>query len=176
MSSPFSDASGVLQCETQAGATSNALVGAFDMGLRCGSGVINYTSRVRIETLSDGTNRYDIFSGIANRSSFLNQTIVFRYSDNVNSGKWQIVTQGATADSGITVNAGQWYILKIVVNAAGTSAEFFINGVSVGTLGSLPLSSVALGAMYGFRKSLGTTNRNTYVDYQLASQDLNFTR
>jgi hypothetical protein len=176
MSASFSDARGVLQCETQASTTSNALVGAFDMGLRCGSGVINYTSRVRIETLSDGTNRYDIFSGIANRSSFLNQPIVFRYSDNVNSGKWQIVTQGATADSGIVVNVNQWYILRIVVNAAGTSAEFFIDGVSVGTLGSLPLSSVVLGAMYGFRKSLGATNRNTYVDYQLASQDLNFTR
>jgi len=176
MSSPFSDAAGVLQCETQASAISNALVGAVDMSLRCGSGVINFTSRVRIETLSAGTNRYDIFSGLANRASFLNQPICFRYSDNVNSGKWQLVTQGATADSGITVNAGQWYILKIVVNAAGTSAEFFIDGVSVGTLGSLPTSSFALGAMYGFRKSIGTTNRNTYVDYQLASQDLNFAR
>lgn len=51
---------------------------------------------------------------------------------------WIISTSngGVSTDTitGVTLtNGGVWQVLKIVINAAGTSAEFFIDGVSLGT-------------------------------------------
>lgn len=60
----------------------------------------------------------------------------FRYSDNINSGKWQGVCEGAntesTVDTGITYTAGTMRQLAVVVNAAGTSVQFYVDGVATG--------------------------------------------
>jgi hypothetical protein len=50
----------------------------------------------------------------------------------VNAGTPQIV------DTAINATTTAWVKLKIVINASGTSADFFINNAPVATLGSLP--------------------------------------
>lgn len=64
----------------------------------------------------------------------------FRYENGVNSGKWQAISSigGAddAADSGVTVAAGTFYRLKIVI-AADRTARMYINGVLVETTAAL---------------------------------------
>jgi hypothetical protein len=58
----------------------------------------------------------------------------FKYTDTLNSGKWQGVCRNnnteSTCDTTIAVASGVWYRLTVVVNAAGTSTDFQINGTS----------------------------------------------
>lgn len=64
----------------------------------------------------------------------------FRYENGVNTGKWQAISSiGGTddaADSGVTVAAGTFYRLKIVI-AADRTARMYINGVLVETTAAL---------------------------------------
>lgn len=60
-----------------------------------------------------------------------------RYSNDINSGKWQCVTQALgssenTADSGITVAASTWYNLRIEV--AGAVFKFYLGNTLVCTI------------------------------------------
>ena len=85
-------------------------------------------------------------------------------------GNWALMARNGgaetQADSGITVAATTWYDLQIKVNAAGTSAEYFINGVSVGTIATnLPAATNPIAPNVRMRKTAGTTARSLYVDY-----------
>lgn len=66
--------------------------------------------------------------------------VFFRYENGVNSGKWQAISSigGAddAADSGVTVAAGTFYHLKIVI-AADRTARMYINGALVETTAAL---------------------------------------
>lgn len=91
--------------------------------------------------LSDATNRYAIRAGHSSANVppplDLNFGVTFEYTDNENGGRWQALTVDGIAetstDTGITVAADTWYKLEAETNAAGTSSEFFIDGVSVAT-------------------------------------------
>lgn len=58
----------------------------------------------------------------------------FSYTDNVNSGQWRINCRNS---SGITTNNTSsaldtnWHTYKIIINSAGTSASFYIDGIEV---------------------------------------------
>lgn len=122
--------------------------------------------------LSDGTNRYSIFCGINESNAGLgNDHLVLQYSDNINSGKWQLVmgiggVNRATIDTGITVAADTVYNLAIVVTGASQAIEVFINGTSVGT--ATPSSTFATGnrvsPILTISKSVGTTSRTLGID------------
>jgi hypothetical protein len=66
-----------------------------------------------------------------------NDELFFRYTDNVNGGRWEAVTKAGgvetATDTGIAVVANTWYKLRLVVNAAATSVAFSINGALVAT-------------------------------------------
>lgn len=133
-------------------------------------GKLRFLSLVRLTTLSDGTNRYSFNAGIGNAMGSTSQTdgVTFKYSDNLNSGKWQCTTDAASAestlDSGVAVAAATWYLLEFEVNAAGTSVEFFINGTSVGTLSTnIPTATMRMIAG-NIVKSLGSTARTFDID------------
>ncbi len=59
----------------------------------------------------------------------------FRYDTTTVAGNWFRCTQATCVDTGVarTTTAGQYQRFKIRTNAAGTSVEFFINEVSVGS-------------------------------------------
>jgi hypothetical protein len=169
---------GVLQCETQTSATASGIVGGLDMSSIFGAGEIVYEARVQIPTLSDSSERFDIRIGLDNKSVYdPARYVIFVYSDNVNSGKWQLARKNGggvvTDDLGITVVAGTWYNLKLIVNAAGTSVAVYIDNVLINTYaGTLPNASAYPSPMFKWRKSVGTTNRNIWIDYQYCKQTL----
>jgi hypothetical protein len=135
-------------------------------------GAATFETRVRFEDLSTATNRFTYHSGFLNNATFnANNKIRFSYSDNINSGRFQIECDSGgvstTADSGITVAADTWYVLRIVINSAGNSVQFFIDGVSVGTIATnIPASGV-----YPFtqiNRSAYVAARQIFVDYHYA--------
>lgn len=135
-----------------------------------GSGKMRFLSLVRITTLSDGTQTFTFNAGLGNAMGSTTQSdgITFRYGHSINGGKWQLVTDAAssenTADSGVTVVAGSWYLLEFEVNAAGTSVEFFINGTSVGTISAtIPTATMRIIAG-NIVKSAGSTARTFDAD------------
>jgi hypothetical protein len=142
-----------------------------------GNGVYTMQYFVNIETLSDITNRFYSIFGATTNANFANTNgIFFIYDEGIGtygsaSPNWKCITRNSTITStitGIPVVASQWYVLKIVVNANASSVEFFINGVSVATHTTNIVSLIT--PRIANVKTIGTTNRNAYVDYAIIQQ------
>lgn len=125
-----------------------------------------------VDALSDGTNRFKLSLGWGNNAPSIGDPqdgVVFEYSDNIISGNWRCAWYdyglSSSLDSGVAVAANTWYRLRIVIASDGGSAEFFINGSSVGTITDTIGSSSNMGPVMKIVKSLGTTERSLYVDY-----------
>lgn len=169
-------AAGIVRLTTTTSST--GIAGWFAQNTATSFGAAEYTSisRIRITTLSDGTETFETVFGYADTSTITPvDGCYFRYSHTVNSGKFEAVCRsnsvetGSTLDTGIAVVAGTWYTLKAVVNAAATSVQFFINGTSVGTItANIPTGGGS--RVVGWHpamllKSAGTTARTVDVDY-----------
>ena len=143
--------------------------------VKFGSGRARYQAKAAIHTLSNGTDTYTtrigFFDSLNGEST---DGIFFRYTDGVNSGKWQIVCRSngveTASDSGTTAVADTWQRFEIDVNAAGTSVAFKIDGVA--TTNSPIATNIPTGAGrelgYGVMalKSAGTTaTSGGYVDF-----------
>jgi len=65
---------------------------------------------------------------------------VYFEADPVQSTNWRIKTSSNSSatvtNTGTAIASNTWYRLRAVVNSGATSVEFFINGTSVGTIGS----------------------------------------
>ena len=130
-----------------------------------------YETIAQIRALSDGTNTYTMrFGFLDSGSAESTDGVFFRYTDSVNSGKWVLVARSNSSET--TTNAtntavaiNTWYRLTIIVNPAGTSAEFFQNGVSLGTVGTTIPTGAGRGTGFGgmFLKTAGTAD-NTVLD------------
>jgi hypothetical protein len=150
-----------------------AIIHRYHSGMWPKVGQQRFDIGVQIPTLSDGTDRYTLVLGFGDSNTGTTDNVdgyYFKYSDNVNSGKWQLVTSNSstrtTADSGITVAASTWYGLTAILNAAGTSVEFFIDGVSVGTITTnIPGATRTYGANGRIVKALGTNSRSVEFDW-----------
>lgn len=109
--------------------------------IKVGSGEIQWKSRGYLSALSQALSRFYRRSGLGQRV-YNGDTpgIYFRYTDNVNSGKYVCVCRGSITETTIntsitpSINIAAPDILSFTVNAAGTSVEFFINGTSVGSI------------------------------------------
>lgn len=131
-----------------------------------------FETMMRIGTLSDGTNRYTYRAGfIDSPSAESTDGVFFRYVDNVNTGQWQLVCRSngtETATNSTTAPAAAtWYRLTIIINPAGTNAEFFVNGTSIGTCASNLPTGAGRGTGFGSLviKSAGGTARTFDLDY-----------
>lgn len=166
-------AMGVNSYETGTTATGRTCSNLGLNSLIFGQGAVSYSWRVRVNTLSDGTNRYNLYAGTGDKTAAGDMVdgVYFQYVDNVNSGNWTLTTSNnsvrTTADSGVPVVANTWINLGAVVNAAGTSAQFFVDGTSVGTI-TTNIPTVAgreSGPLLKIQKALGTTSSIVYLDY-----------
>lgn len=138
-----------------------------------GGGEIAYRARIRIPTLSDGTNRFGVGVVMGNVISGAGlQRISAVYVDNVNSGQWVMdAIDGvgtSTTNTSVAPSANTWMVLEVRPNAAGTSWELFIGAdsgslASAGTVSS-NIPGVALGLSVQITKTLGTTARTVDVD------------
>lgn len=97
---------------------------------------------------------------------------MFRYNPSVNSGKIQMGIGGTYSDTGITVVANTWYMLEIIVNAAGTSADFYINDAYVGTVSGAAQTATRVALRFGIEKTTSTTTaRHAQIDLYYAALD-----
>lgn len=130
--------------------------------------------------LSDATNRYALLCGFADSAITFSPAaaILFRYRDNINSGKWQAYAySGAgntTLDLGITVAANTWYRLEIAVDRSSGGASFYIDGTYRGRIEApnIPTSTEPIGCHATILKAAGTTARTAYLDYLEFSQEV----
>jgi hypothetical protein len=138
-----------------------------------GAGVYTFETQINIPTLSDGTNTFTVYCGFGDTTN-ADQVdgVYFKYTD-VGGGTptpnwYKCSSNGSTRTATSTGVAAStdWVKLKIVVNADGTSAEYFIDGVSVGVLTTnLPASGATCGAITSIVKSAGTSAREVKVDW-----------
>jgi len=123
--------------------------------------------------LSTSAQRFMLALGFTDFPGDATDGCYFRYSDNINTGKWQGVCRSGGAGSEVTCDAlttvaiNTWYRLTVVVNAAGTSVDFQINGTSKCQItSSIPTTATHETAWAdAITKNIGTTDRFFDIDY-----------
>jgi hypothetical protein len=141
-----------------------------------GQGIYRVGFHLWLDDLSDGTDTYFFIAGITDGSggtdpNSLTDGIYFFYQHDVNGGDWAGRVEsdnvlGTDLDTNVAVTADALYWLEIEVNDAASSAEFFINHTSVGSISSgLPDSAETMAPFVGIRKTLGSTARSFVLDY-----------
>lgn len=167
---------GVIMLRTGTDTTGNAQIATYPLtGVMFGTGSkLTNRWRIAIPTLSDGTNRFMVNLGFEDVATSFgaepSTAAYFKYSDNVNSGKWQCVVKTGgtttTADSGVSPTATVNQVLAIEVAADSSYVKFFIDGAEVAsTTTNIPTTSYALTSYAMILKSLGTTARDIVLDY-----------
>lgn len=148
-------------------------------GIQFGGGQYRFESRVRINTNSDGTNTFQFLTGFWDTYNIVNQVdgIYFLYDSqgittgSAASGNWQIVTSSNSVrtftTTTVAIDNTNLQKLRIDVNAAATSVEFYINDTLVGTHTTNIPSGAArtTGSGIYLQKSAGTTARTADIDY-----------
>lgn len=134
-----------------------------------GGGPITIEANIRLAALSTVTNRYVFRFGFGNVTGDVpTQGLFFEYAEGTSGDVWRIRAINGAGDSTTAtvtaIAATTWYRLKIVVNAAGSSAEFFVNDVSIGTL-ALNLPTGALAPRMHLRQITAPATRSFDVDY-----------
>lgn len=136
-----------------------------------GSGKIRFSTVFQILNLSDATDTYVIRAGLlnVNTAGAASNGIYATYTHGTNSGKWQLLTTSSgtttTVNGGTTVATG-YVRIDININAAGTSLELFVNGVSQGTSSTNIPTGTPLYIGVQLYRTGGTTNvRSLNLDY-----------
>lgn len=170
---------GLLTLSTGSEATGRS---GFDNGFnattfRFDAGTTTYETLLYLPTLASSGDDYTLRIGICNSNGLTNDVVAFEY-DRSNSVNWHGLTgYNATytrVNSGVAVAAAKWIMLKIVWTH--TSAEFFVNGVSVGTSSSniRPDGGGRIGGH--ILKTAGTTSRSALIDYVYLRHDFSTDR
>jgi hypothetical protein len=136
-----------------------------------GGGLTKVKAVIYIPTLSDATQRYNLrlLLGDNIASGDFVDGIYFEYDDSL-SANWRICTSSNSVrtktNTGTAVTTG-FVELSFILNSAGSSVEFFVNGVSVGTnITNIPTGAGrVLGNIFKIEKTIGTTSRTVLIDY-----------
>lgn len=163
---------GILELSTGVSAAGiGAITPAGSLGA-FGAGGARFTMKAKTgASLSAAGERYALHLGFAdNAPSLMVDGVFFRYSDNVNAGKWQCVARSnnveTVADSGVAVAASTRYLLECEVNDAANSAKYYINGALVATIVTNIPSGAGreISSYNAIEKSIGTTARTFQID------------
>ncbi len=153
--------------------------GAANHQLVLGVGVVRFGALVKFTTLTTPFANHRI--GLTDQT-FMNVDpavgFTFRFNPNVNSGKIQRGIAATYSDTGVTVQANFWYLLEFTVAADAKSAEFFINGVSVGTSSSATAqtASPVMGGVGIDKDTSSGTSRVMDVDLVYVEGEMNADR
>ena len=183
---------GVIVCNTgttlsgRSSVVTNNAVGVNNVVL-FGGGEYTYEAKILPFNASDASNRYQTLIGFFDTPTAVNQVdgVYFLYDEggvstgSTASANWQIVTCNASTRTFTTTSTAvdntNYTILKIIVNAAGTRADFYVNGTNVGNI-TTNIPKVAPNQT-GFgiyeQKSIGVTARTLYCDYIYVRADIN---
>jgi hypothetical protein len=172
---------GLLRATTGSTATGRTSVSSAASAMRFGGGTWSFEADVNVTTLSNSTERFQLVIGFFDGTGAANQTdgAYFLYDEggvstsSTAAAYWQTCTVSNSVRSfntslvQTTVNAAQWYRLRIEVNAAANSIGFYIDGNLVAThTANIPTGSGReTGFGYLLIKSVGTTARTVDFDY-----------
>jgi hypothetical protein len=171
---------GVVRLVAGTTATGSAFIGDTTQGTTVfGQGAITYAASIQVPTLSSALQRHQILVGFFSQTTQVDQLngIYFLYDEggvtagSTASPNWQRVTSSISTRTIVAttsaVAASAWNNLRIEVNAAATSAAFYVNGVLVGTSTTNIPSGVLgfCGPGILIRKSIGTTSASVRSDW-----------
>ena len=165
---------------TTTGSVSYMLGGSSSKPVYIGAGAIYTDFYVQLGTLSNGTDGYTAYIGfnISIGISAVN-SVYFSYTDSTNSGNWvlnSVAASTATTSNTSTAADTNWHRYTIIANAGGTSLNFYVDGVSVGSAITTHIPTVGMAPFIQILKNKGTTGPTIYVDYIKHIQLLTTTR
>jgi hypothetical protein len=170
---------GIVRTSTGVATTGRSAPGT-GIAIRFANGTWYLEMDVNVTTLSAVAEEFAFVAGFMDSFAAANQTdaACFLYdrlgtsSGSTAATYWQTLTaqngsrQYNQVHTQITVNAGQWYRLRIEVNAGATQVLFYIDNVLIATHTSqVPGSTRDLGFGWLLIKSAGTTARTVDIDY-----------
>ncbi len=161
---------GVVQLSTGTTATGRTALHLGTNGVTAGGAKIIFETVIQLSAVANGTESYTTRIGLGDATGAGDNVdgIYFEYSQA--AANWQIKTSNnsarTTLDSGVAATVN-WVKLRFEVNDDGTSANFYIDGISVGTITTnIPTSAARLSSpLYKIEKTLGITARLLHVDY-----------
>jgi hypothetical protein len=130
--------------------------------LLLGGGIITLNWIFKITALSNATIRYTLRFGLGDTATTSATTpanaVYFEYSDNLNSGNWNYNTASAssitTTNSATAVTTG-WHNAQITINAAASSVNFTMDGVSLGNV-TATIPTTVIAPRFDFNRNAGT--------------------
>ncbi len=179
---------GLMSPSTGTTATGRAALTTAATIIVSGNGELTFETAFYPGTLSSSGERYQAYFGFFDTYTSLSQVdaIAFLYDEGgVTSGStattnWQAVTSsnstrtwnsGASGSTAVTSQA--WVRLKIIVNATGTQADFYVDDVlRYSHTTNIPnIQSREFGWGYYIQKSVGTTSPTFLVDYMSVTKE-----
>ena len=154
--------------------------GLGEWGLLFGGGEWTFETELIPSHLATAIDDFDLWAGFSDNGAAgdIVDGACFKY-DRATSLNWLCITSDNSVqtivDSGIPV-AVAWTKLKIVVNAAGTAARFYIAGVLVATIvTNIPLARQTA-AIQKIEKSAGALPRQLIIDWTWLHYNLSVSR
>lgn len=171
----------VIQCRTSS-ATWRSGMSLWVNNMTLGGWTLEYRGNIQLVQLSVVAQEFIQYIGLGDNTGAGDMTdgVYFVY-DRLTSVNRQIRTaSGGTITNTITttaVVAGSWIALWFIVNAAWTSVEFFINWVSVWTIvTNIPIGANLTNPLFSMKRSAGTNNLDTLIDYYTIFQPFTSSR
>lgn len=131
-----------------------------------------YTENVLATSLSTVAQEYELYLGYGDTQAAGDFTdgVYFRYDRAVLGNNWFACTADGGArtatDTGVAAELAVWHKFRIRVNAAGTVALFYIDGVLVATINTnMPGVGDATAAVLKIAKTVGAGARWIYYDW-----------
>ena len=168
-----SNALGVWTVTTGTTTTGRMALISDEKAFKTGGAILTFIERIRIPVLSTITERFIVRTGFGtNVDTESTDGAYFEYDEST-SANWRMVTANNStrtkATSGTAVPLDTWVWLKIIINAAGTSVSFYVNGTEVTNspiTTNLPtIATRPFGSLLQIVKSAGITTRDADVDY-----------
>jgi hypothetical protein len=136
-----------------------------------GSGALICQTLINIPTLSNGTQRFNLRLGFGDNIASGDNVdgVYFEYDDSL-SANWRICSSANSVrtktNTSVAVALG-WTTLGFILNAAGNSIDFYINGVSVGNITTNIPTSAGRNCepILKIEKTIGATSSSFSVDY-----------
>lgn len=144
-----------------------------------GNGQVSIEWYIKIPTLSTSTEEYVLRVGLidsATGGGTDNACFVYDRTTNVNWLMQNKSNSVSTQTASTTAVGTGWVRLKVVINAAGTSVAYYVNGTQLTNSPVTTNIPVGLGRelapIMSIIKTVGTTARTTHVDYVAMEIDL----
>lgn len=170
-SPPDDNCAGVVTLNTGTDSVGKAAVRSQADQLSLGKGKAYFSAKVYMSALDDASNRFGARVGFGDSDWGDMVDGVYFEAISTTSGFWRCVTSASSTRTAVVTTvalaAATWYHLGIEINADGTEAKFYIDGVLVATMTTnIPTASyqrTGFGAW--IVKTVGYDARLLYVDY-----------